>query len=145
MSDTSKRGRAAEYRVAAHFLELGYEVFFPASEGGSVDLEVVSPEGERQRLQVKTVYRQHRTGREFYRVRLRDASDVRRRQQARGDSSSARSLYTADSFDVLAASSADGPLWLIPVERILGKGAVDLGVTNSVGKARGDWSQYRVR
>ena len=142
MSDKSKRGSAAECRVASYFLEHDYEVYRPVSEGGSVDLLVVSPVDDRPiRVQVKHVYERAVDYGVYYTICLPRESDVRRGKRG--------SVYTRDSFDLLAASHPDGALWLIPVEKILGKATIHLERINEKlrpgGSKKTDWSSYRVR
>jgi hypothetical protein len=90
--DRKLKGRLAEAKAIAWFVESGYEVYIPLHDCTSVDLVVIK-EGVTQRVSVKyTSQKEHQK----WKVRLSNNSRQR-------DGSSTERPFDKDSVDLLAA------------------------------------------
>lgn len=134
---SAERGKAAEYEAASYFLGTGYEVYWPAAEGGGVDLLVRKRGGVTyQRVQVKRAYIEppRRSGGPANLTIMPVSGDGKR--------------YRDDEFDLLCAVAADGRTWLIPFAEVQKKTKIRLmrlGPARHGGAKPTDWSLYRVR
>lgn len=118
MTRNHREGSAAEHVVAAFFLRKGYDVLWPAAEGGKYDLMV------------------HKTG-YFLKVQVKKATRSRGRLRVKCTPNGGRNrlIYRAGDFDILAAVDRQR-IWLIPYRSIARRGTLPLDT-----EATNEWLQ----
>ena len=105
MHNTHKKGAVSEYRAATWFSSQGWEVYWSNLGQSTVDF-IITPEGEMKTVQVKTAFAvpSHEPCR-YLRINLAHGNKKRK-------------LYRDGMFDILAACSAGGLIWIIPIEHL---------------------------
>ena len=126
--DNKQKGNLAIASAIRHFVSVGYTVSIPLSDTAKYDL-VVEKDGTFQKVQCK--YAGHERNPDIFSVPLYVSGGNR-------SAGNRRVKYQQGDFDILFALCANGRVYVIPFQRIVGQTTINIGRKSKWSK----WEQY---